>query len=186
MNNANLAFWVNQFTGTLTFMIGVVACYFGALQQMPWLGMAVVLLIILIDLLQDKKLITKKIKLVVLVTLAAAVMETLLIVASVYSVNPSSRLLDLQFLLPIWILALWVNFSVRIISYLVFTRGKHFVNALLGIVFAVLIFRSAERFGLVELTHGVYSLVIIAAAWGVFVPFIYMYANRLFPDTRKK
>lgn len=186
MNNANLAFWVNQFTGTLTFMIGVVACYFGALQQMPWLGMAVVLLIILIDLLQDKKLITKKIKLVVLVTLAAAVMETLLIVASVYSVNPSSRLLDLQFLLPIWILALWVNFSVRIISYLVFTRGKHFVNALLGIVFAVLIFRSAERFGLVELTHGVYSLVIIAAAWGVFVPFIYMYANRLFLDTRKK
>lgn len=186
MNNANLAFWVNQITGTLTFMIGVVACYFGALQQMPWLGMAVVLLIILIDLLQDKKLITKKIKLVVLVTLAAAVMETLLIIASVYSVNPSSRLLDLQFLLPIWILALWVNFSVRIISYLVFTRGKHFVNALLGIVFAVLIFRSAERFGLVELTHGVYSLVIIAAAWGVFVPFIYMYANRLFLDTRKK
>lgn len=186
MNNANLAFWVNQITGTLTFMIGVVACYFGALQQMPWLGMAVVLLIILIDLLQDKKLITKKIKLVVLVTLAAAVMETLLIVASVYSVNPSSRLLDLQFLLPIWILALWVNFSVRIISYLVFTRGKHFVNALLGIVFAVLIFRSAERFGLVELTHGVYSLVIIAAAWGVFVPFIYMYANRLFLYTRKK
>ena len=56
--------WLNQITGTLTFMIGVVACYFGALQQMPWLGMAVVLLIILIDLLQDKKRIRNKIKLV--------------------------------------------------------------------------------------------------------------------------
>ena len=174
MNRANLSFWLNQIIGTLTFMIGVVACYFGAIKQVPWLGMAVVLLIILIDLLQDKKLIRNKVKLVAVVALAAAVMETLLIVTSVYSVSPSSRL------------ALWVNFSVRIISYLVFTRGKHFVNALLGIVFAVLIFRSAERFGLLELTHGVYSLVVIAVAWGVFVPSIYMYANKLFPDTRKK
>lgn len=186
MNRANLSFWLNQITGTLTFMIGVAACYFGALQQMPWLGMAVVLLIILIDLFQNKKLVRNKIKLVVVVTLAAAVIETLLIVTSVYSVNPSSRLLGLQFVLPIWILALWVNFSIRIISYLVFTRGKHLVNALLGIVFAVLIFRSAERFGLVVFTHGIYSLAMIAAAWGVFVPFIYIFANRLFPDTRKK
>ena len=186
MNKANLSFWLNQITGTLTFMIGVVACYIGALLQMPWLGMAVVMLIILIDLLQNNKLLRNKIKLVVVVALAAAVMETLLIVNSVYSVNPSSRLLGLQFVLPIWILALWVNFSIRIISYLVFTRGRHFVNALLGIVFAVLIFRSADRFGLVVLTHGVYSLAIIAVAWGIFVPFIYMYANRLFPDTRKK
>jgi len=186
MNRANLAFWVNQITGTLTFMIGVVACYFGALQQMPWLGMAVVLLIILIDLLQDKKLIRKKIKLVVLVTLAAAVMETLLIVASVYSVNPSSRLLDFQFLLPIWILALWVNFSVRIISYLVFTRGKHFVNALLGIVFAVLIFRSAERFGLVELTYGIYSLAIIAVAWGHFCTLHLYVCEQFIPGHKKK
>ncbi|MCE5205614.1 MAG: DUF2878 domain-containing protein [Porphyromonadaceae bacterium] len=186
MNRANLAFWLNQIIGTLTFMIGVVACYFGALQQMPWLGMAVVMLVVLIDLLQNKKLIRNKIKLVVIVTLAAAVVETLLIVTSVYFVNPSSRLFDFQFVLPIWILALWVNFSIRIVSYLVFTRGKHLVNALLGIVFAVLIFRSAERFGLVELTYGVYSLAIIAAAWGVFVPFIYIFANRLFPDTRKK
>lgn len=186
MNRANLSFWLNQIIGTLTFMIGVVACYFVAIKQVPWLGMAVVLLIILIDLLQDKKLIRNKVKLVAVVALAAAVMETLLIVTSVYSVSPSSRLLDFQFILPIWILALWVNFSVRIISNLVFTRGKHFVNALLGIVFAVLIFRSAERFGLLELTHGVYSLVVIAVAWGVFVPSIYMYANKLFPDTRKK
>jgi len=104
---------------------------------------------------------------------------------SVYSVNPTSRLLDVQYIVPIWILALWVNFSVRVISYLVFTRGRHVINALLGIVFALLIFRSGQRLGLVELHHGIYSLLIIAWAWGVFVPFIYMYANRLFPIIKK-
>lgn len=185
MKKANRNFWLKQTMGTLLFMIGIFASYIGALQQIPWLGMAVVIVIVLIDLFQDKQRILQKLKLVVAVAMVAALIESLLMLTSVYSVNPTSRLLDVQYIVPIWILALWVNFSVRVISYLVFTRGRHVINALLGIVFALLIFRSGQRLGLVELHHGIYSLLIIAWAWGVFVPFIYMYANRLFPIIKK-
>lgn len=185
MNRVNRLFWRKQILGTLLFMIGIMASYIGALQQLPWLGMAVVFFILLIDLFNDKQLILQKLKLVGGVTIAAALIESLLLLTSVYSVNPSSRLFDFQFIVPLWILALWVNFSDRVISYLVFTRGRHVINALLGVVFAVLIFRSGQRFGLVELHHGIYSLLIIASAWGLFVPFIYIYANRLFPIRKK-
>lgn len=166
-------------------MAGVFACYIGALQQKPWLGIVVVFVILLLDLLQHKQLIIQKLKLVAVVTIAAAFIETLLILTSVYSVTPTSRLLNTQLIVPIWILALWINFSVRVISYLVFTRGKHLINGLLGVIFAILIFRSGHRFGLVELNYGIYSLIIIALAWGIFVPFIYIYANRLFPVLKK-
>jgi len=185
MNKVNLKFWLNQIIGTFLFMIGIFASYIGALQQIPWLGMAVVLVILLIDLFQDKQLILQKLKLVGAVTIAAALIESLLILTSVYSVNPSSRLFGFQYIVPIWILALWINFSDRVISYLVFTRGRHVINALLGIVFAILIFRSGQRLGLVELHYGIYSLIIIALAWGVFVPFIYIYTDRLFPIIKK-
>ena len=185
MNNLKFKFWFNQIIGTLLFMAGVFACYIGALQQRPWLGMVVVFVILGIDLFQHKQLIVPKLKLVAVVTIAAALIETLLILTSVYSVAPFSRLLNFQSIVPIWILALWINFSVRVISYLVFTRGKHLINALLGIIFAILIFRSGHRFGLIELNHGIYSLIIVALAWGIFVPFIYIYANRLFPVIKK-
>ena len=185
MNKMKLKFWLNQVIGILLFMIGVFACYIGVLQQIPWLGMGVVFVILLIDLFQHKQLIMQKLKLVVVVIIAAALIETLLILTSVYSVNPSTRLFGFQFIVPLWILALWINFSIRVISYLVFTRGKHLINALLGLIFAILIFRSGHRLGLVELNHGIYSLLIVALAWGIFVPFIYIYANRLFPILKK-
>lgn len=185
MNNVNLKFWMNQTIGTLLFIIGIFTSYLGALQQIPWLGMVVVFVILLIDLLQDKQHIPQKLKLIGAVTIVAAMIESLLIIISVYSVDPTSRLTGFQLIVPIWILALWVNFSDRVISYLVFTRGRHLINALFGIIFAILIFRTGQRLGLLELHYGIYSLIIIALTWGVFVPFIYMYANKLFPIIKK-
>lgn len=185
MNKIKARFWLNQIIGTLLFMVGIFACYYGTLQQIQWLGFTVVSVILLIDLLQNKAQIKQKLKLVIMIGFAAAIIESILISTSVYSVASSSRLLNIHYIVPIWILALWINFIVRVTSYLIFTRGRHFINALLGAVFALLIFRSGNKMGLVELHYGMYSLAIVALSWAVLVPFVYAFANKLFPIHKK-
>lgn len=183
MENSKLMtkFWLFQILGTMIFMIGVFACYQGALAQMPWVGLLVVGVILVIDLLINRKQVASKLKLIALVGLAGFLIETLMIAIHVYSVSPTSKWLLSPPWVPVWILALWLNFGIRVPAYLPFFRGKHLINILVGFVFAFFIFNSASSLHLINLNFSFWSIIICGTAWAILVPLIYIVANQLFP-----
>jgi len=186
-DRSKLKMMINQIIGGIVFMIGIIASYQGALNQKPWLGPLVVLIIIAYDLLAFRKLLLPKLKLLAAVAILGILTESILIITSVYSVELTTRWLVASPFSPLWILALWLNFGIRVPSYLLFLRGKHIVNAITGFVFAILIFRSANALGLLSLNNGTVSLIICAIAWGIVIPIVYIVAAKIFilPTTKK-
>lgn len=176
-----MKFWLFQILGTIVFIIGVFACYQGALKQLPWVGLLVVGIIMVSDLIINRKQIASKLKLIVVVGVAGFLIETLMIALRVYSVSPTSKWLLSPPLVPVWILALWLNFGIRVPAYLPFFRGKHLINIFVGFAFAFLIFNSASSLQLVTLNFSFWSIIICGIAWAILIPIIYMVANKLFP-----
>jgi len=179
-NNDRLKFLFNQLLGAVIFMAGVTACYQGAIRHHPWFGPLVVGIIILFDLFTHPQLAGSKLKLLAAVGLLGFITETLLILLRVYSVGPETRWLLPEPLVPLWILALWLNFGIRVPAYIPFFRGRHIINAVTGFVFALIIFSSASAMGLVGLTHKTTSMIICALAWSAIIPVIYLLAGKLF------
>lgn len=176
-----MQFWLFQILGTIVFMIGVFASYLGAQRQLPWIGLLVVGIIMVSDMIINRKQIVSKLKLIAFVGVAGFLIETLMIALSVYSVAPSSMWLLSSPFVPVWIIALWLNFGIRVPAYLPFFRGKHFINAFVGFAFAFLIFSSASNLQLVILNFSFWSIIICGIVWAILVPVIYIVANKLFP-----
>ncbi|MDI6401362.1 DUF2878 family protein [Balneolaceae bacterium ANBcel3] len=171
---------INQVVMTAIFIIGIVASYQGALQEAGWLGPLVVGLIIGYELLKNKSLLKPKVMLFLFVGLGGFVLESLLIVSTVYSVSETSRWLMPSPLAPLWICALWLNYAARVPGYLAFLKGRHPLNFIIGVLFAIIIYYSASRMELVNLTYGWGSIAAIGTVWGGFVIGIYIFAERQF------
>lgn len=164
----------------ILFFLGVFACYGGAITQNLWLGPLVVALIIAFRLFQQKEALLQTIKLLFFIGIGSAILESLLIFSSIYTVNESTRWFIPAPLLPLWILSLWMNYAVMVPALISTFHGKHLKNIAFGAFFSIIIFFNAERRELLELEHGWLSHVIIAAAWGFFLVMIYQYAPRFF------
>lgn len=160
------------------FFTGVVASYQGALREIGWLGPLIVGLIVLFELFRNKATIKPKLYVILYTGIVGFAMETLVISVGIYSVSESSRWLLPAPLAPLWIVALWANYAVRVPELVGFLRGRHFLNALMGFLFALVVFSSASNLGLVHLTFGWGSLVLTGLFWGPFVMTIYMVAER--------
>lgn len=186
-DRSKLKMIINQIIGMVVFMIGIFATYQGALNQKPWLGPLIVMLIIIYDLLSHRKNIIARLKFLFLVAFIGMLTESLLIIFSVYSVEPNTRWLINAPFAPLWILALWLNFGTRLPSYLSFLNGKHILNAISGFVFAILIFHSAKSMGIITFQQGTLSLLICAIAWAIIIPIIYIIAAKLLlkPSTKE-
>lgn len=184
MNREKIRYWKHQILGAVTFTLGIIACYQGAIQRITWLGIAVVLLIMAYELLNQKKYAIQKLKLFVFVAILGSIVESIMIMSSVYSVESQTRIIHTLPFIPIWIFALWVNFAIRVPSYLSICRNKHILNGIIGFAFAFLIFRSAAQLELIELTYKIYSILIVGIAWGITIPIIYIYADRVFSSIK--
>lgn len=162
------------------FIIGIIACYQGALREIGWFGPTVVGLIVLYEITRNKQVIKPKLYILLYVGITGFVMESIMIGLGIYSVVESSRWLLPSPLAPLWIVALWVNYAARVPAFVVRFRGKHLINFIIGFVFAGLVYRTATSLGLVDLSWGWGTLAIIGLFWGLFVITIYLVAERQF------
>lgn len=160
------------------FLLGVICSYQGALREIGWLGPLVVTLIVLIEVFRSKERTRPKIFVVLFVGITGFTMETVLIAMNVYSVAGSSRWILPTPLAPLWIVALWINYAVRVPALVTMLRRRHMFNFIKGFVFAALIFTSASNMALIQLTWGRLTIGIIGLLWGVFIITIYMFADR--------
>ncbi|MBD3176181.1 MAG: DUF2878 family protein [Armatimonadia bacterium] len=170
--------------GFVLFLIGVVACYTGARTGKPWIGPLVVGLVAGVRLaMGPARLATLEV--LGVTTGMAFVAESTLVLCGVYTPADPTRWLLPAPLVPVWLLALWTNFGVRIGDYLPFMYGKWGRLLALSAVFGTLIFHNAERYEVLTMDLGVTSYLIVAALWAGLVPAMFLVGAHLFGMARQ-
>lgn len=182
MNKAKKQLIVNG----LLFMIGVIASYQGAIHFKSWIGPLVVIIISVIHFMFNDKNWKKELLLVLIITLLTFFIESILILVSVYKPNPQTRFILFHPFAPLWITALWLNYSLRIKEYLPYVNGYLKRQFFTGAIFGFIIFGSLSRLKLVELPLNYVSIIIMSFSWGALMMLIYLIANKVLSSPKLK
>jgi hypothetical protein len=149
----------------IAFQIGWFAAVLGAGHGMPWLGVVVVPLVLLVNLV-----LAAKWRQELVVALAAAVMgfvvDTAFILAGVFA--PVPFLLPRPFSPP-WMVMLWVNQATTLNGCMAWLRGRYLAGSLFGAIGGPLAYLSGAKLGAATLpsTNG---LVILGITWACAFP----------------
>jgi len=171
-------FMWQQISSTLVFIIGLIACYQGALRRILWLGPLVILIIAITRFVGNKEWLAE-LKLVVSVGVIGLILESLLITVGIYTANTDTRWVLPAPICPEWSWALWINFGLKMKDYMWVMKGKPVRGFLVGLFFGIMIFSSVQRMGLGTLNYGKISILIGAVSWGIIVPLLFHIASKI-------
>ena len=147
------------------FQIGWFAAVLGAGHGMPWLGVAIVPFVLLVNLALSAD---RRQELVV--ALVAAVMgfavDTGLVAAGVFA--PVPFLVPRPFS-PLWMVMLWVNQATTLNGCLAWLRGRYLAGSLFGAIGGPLAYLSGARLGAASLPSTA-GLVILGITWACAFP----------------
>ncbi len=165
---------------TVAFIITSIACYQGAMRGMPWLGMVMfaIELAILMPFIIGKQ---QRLLLALAIGAIGLVLDTILIVAGVYFVEDTARWILPAPICSEWVLALWLNFGLVMPNYLTIMKGRHILAAVLGFLYAFMVYGGAAKNGIIALPkYGMTGVIIIAITWAVLMPLMYIYVGKLY------
>jgi len=168
-------YWLN----VAGFVVGSVLCYQGALRGVPWLGLAAIPIqwAILLPLTRGRR---QRLALAVGVGVGGFVLDTALVAGGVYAAAPTTRWVLPPPLCPEWILALWLNFGFMLFLSWQNLRGKAWLGAVSGLLYAFMIYGGARGQGLVFVGDpGWVRILAIGVVWAVVVPLLCQAAARL-------
>jgi len=149
----------------IAFQIGWFAAVLGAGHGMPWLGVVIVPLVLLLNLVLSRDWRQE-----LIVAFAAAVMgfgvDTGLVAAGVFAPVPFWVPRPFS---PPWMVMLWVNQATTLNSCMAWLRGRYLAGALFGAIGGPLAYLSGAKLGAASLpsTDG---LVILGITWAVAFP----------------
>ncbi len=167
------------------FQIGWFACVLGAAKQMPWLGVAVVIAIIIWHLTQAKQA-KKEMQLLLITLVIGGTFDQIMLNHQLisYQAHGWSNLQswnNLQnwnnLLVPVWILALWAEFvtvlnvSLRWMKEMK-SRARWLVAILFGAVGGPLAYMGAEKLGAVTLNNLPASYIALSVGWALITPLL--------------
>ena len=149
----------------IAFQIGWFAAVLGAGHSMPWLGVVIVPLVLLVNLVLSADWRQE-----LVVALAAAVMgfvvDTGLVTAGVFA--PVPFLVPRPFS-PLWMVMLWVNQATTLNGCMAWLRGRYLAGSLFGALGGPFAYLSGAKLGAASLpsTNG---LVILGITWACAFP----------------
>ncbi|MES2501109.1 MAG: DUF2878 domain-containing protein [Pseudomonadota bacterium] len=155
------------------FQIGWFACVIGAAKQMPWLGVATVLAILIWHLTQAKQA-KKEVQLLLITLVIGGTFDQIMLNHQLitYQAHGWSSLI-----VPVWILALWAEFvtvlnvSLRWMKELK-AKVRWLVTLLFGAIGGPLAYMGAEKLGAVTLNHLPISYIALSIGWAVLTPLL--------------
>lgn len=150
----------------ILFQIGWFACVIGAAKQMPWIGVVVVLAIVAWHLMhaQQRK---REVSLLLIVLVIGGIFDQIMLnhqLISYQSHGWSSGLV------PVWILALWAEFSTILNVSLRWMRGRWLIAVLLGAIGGPLAYMGAAKLGAVTLNMMPASYIALSIGWAILTP----------------
>ncbi|MDP1765354.1 MAG: DUF2878 domain-containing protein [Methylotenera sp.] len=161
-------------TNFILFQIAWLACVAGAAKGLPWLGVAVTIVVLGWHLIKAKQATTELILIVVALLIGASFDQALL---SMKWVEYQQHGWSTSFV-PVWILALWVAFASTLNVSLAWMQGRYVTSVMFGAAGGPLAYLGAENIGAVSL-HGNTSYIALAAGWAVITPLLLHLAKHL-------
>ncbi len=147
----------------------------GAAHGMPWLGVIVVPIVLVIHVVPSPNR-----KGEVLLVLSAGAMgfiiDTLLVSADIFT--PILYLLPSPFSPP-WMVMLWVNFATTINVSLQKLHGHYLLAAVLGSIGGPAAYYGGAKLGATTALPGTSDLILLSVVWAVAVPVLFWIAARM-------
>jgi len=158
--------------------VGWFACVLGAAWRVHWLGAFVVSLLWAVNILtSEKDAMVSQIALGLACLLIGFGMDTILISIGTYEPN---RWLLPHPLTTVWLLMLWLNFSLALPGSLKWFQGHLFFAAIAGSVFGPLAYLAASRLGAIRIEPPISGrLFLISFGWLIAMPLISATARKL-------
>lgn len=150
----------------VAFQVGWLACVLGAGQGWPYLGPAVVLVLVTVHLALCPHP-SQELRLLILIAFMGTILDSLLATSGLVIYRCGY---GLTWLAPAWITALWVNFGTTLHFALRWLADRLMWAAILGAVAGPAAYYGASDLGAAELPAGGWSLFALAMVWGVAVP----------------
>lgn len=165
----------NLIVNFILFQIGWFACVIGASEQMPWLGIAVVLAIVIWHLIQAKQ-----------PKLEVSLLFTVLIIGGIFDqIMLNHHFISYQShgwsnnLVPVWILALWLEFATILNVSLRWMRDRWFIAILFGAIGGPLAYMGAAKLDAVSLNSMPASYLALSIGWAVLTPLLLRLSAKL-------
>jgi len=157
------------------FQLGWLACVVSGARQRPWDALAVAAAVIACNLWLQRERLADVLRLVALATLVGFGVETVNLLAGVFTLVGASRFPELC---PVWLLALWAMFATILRGPLDWLSGRYALSALLGAAFAAPNYFAGARLGAVVINpDGRYSLTVLVLAWAAAMPLLVWLAH---------
>lgn len=158
----------------LLFQLAWFACVVGAAHSMPWLGVAVTLVVLMWHLYSAKQP-KSELLLIFSVLIIGACFDQAMVV---------STWVDYQYhgwserIVPVWILALWVAFATTLNVSLAWMQNRYYIALIFGAIGGPLAYLGAERLGAVSLNVPS-AYVALSIGWAMITPAVMYMAKHL-------
>ena len=159
--------------------IGWFACVLAAAWNVHWLSILIVSVLGAIHLaVIGRARVIPAILLMAASLVLGLALDTALIMLGTFEPN---RWLMPYPMTTIWLLMLWVNFSLVLNESLQFLQRHFLIAAVMGALFGPLAYFAASRLGAIHIMHPVNRrLLLICIAWAVAMPLISLIAKSLY------
>jgi hypothetical protein len=165
---------------TAAFVAISIASYQGGMHGHSWIGIFVfaVLASLLLIATDEKK---ERLILTGITAIAGFVLDSVLIMASVYKPLINSGPAIPEYLCPLWILALWLSFGYMLHIYRQTLTRNIFIAPTTGPIYALMIYGGANHNKLIKLHDPAWqNLFVIALAWMILMPILLRVSNWIY------
>ena len=146
--------------------IGWFACVIGAAKGLFWLGPLIVTLLVLVSVgIRGSRFLSRILILLSVSIIFGLIFDSLLISFDIYT--PKRWLMPAP-LATLWLLALWVNFSITIDTSLKWLQNHLGYAAITGAIFGPIAYLSGQRLGALTIDRSTnLTIIILAMAWAL-------------------
>jgi hypothetical protein len=159
----------------LAFQAGWFASVLGAAQNMPWVGPAVVLAIVVLHLRQARRP-ELEAGLLVASGIIGLCFDSLLV--SLGWVTYPSGLISTS-LAPYWIVTMWVLFATTLNSSMAWLKGRRVLAAVLGAIAGPMSYLAGAKLGGIEFVDHGSAVIFLALGWAAAMPVLITMADKL-------
>ena len=164
----------------VTFQVGWFACVLSAAHNMPWLGLLLVTVIVVLHVQRASRP-AHEARLIFLASLFGAVFDSLLVTSG--WVQYASGMVHAN-LAPYWIIAMWALFATTLNSSMSWLKNRLLLASVLGVIFGPLSYMAGQRMGAIEFIDINKATIALALAWSIAMPML-LCATRRIGDRRK-
>jgi len=162
----------------ILYQIGWFACVIGAANQMPWLGVAVVFVVVIWHLIQADQP-KRELALLLIVMVIGGTFDQILLNHQLISYESHGWMNSAQMnhpemnlIVPVWILALWAEFVTILNVSLRWMRDRWLIAVLFGAIGGPLAYMGAAKLGAVTLNMMPASYIALSVGWAILTPLI--------------